>query len=192
MSDSNKVDVPTEDPRADSMKRAPSLVVINTGPGKGKTTAAIGIIIRSVGREWPVAVVQYVKSGKWQTGEEKVCRQLGVDWWAMGDGFSWDSKDLEHDKALAADAWAHTRSLIESDKYRLVVMDEITYPINWGWIDLDDVINTVKTRPSKVNLVFTGRDAPQALIDVADTVSQVEVVKHAYESGIAAKKGIDM
>jgi len=185
-------EVPTEDPRGDSMKRAPSLVVVNTGPGKGKTTAAVGIVIRSVGQDWPVAVVQFVKSGKWQTGEEKVCRKLGVDWWAMGDGFSWDSENLDHDKALAAKAWEHTRSLIESGKYRLVVLDEVTYPINWGWIDLDDVVDAVVSRPMQVNLVFTGRDAPQALIDVADTVSQVEVVKHAYESGIAAKKGIDM
>ena len=102
---------PTDDPRPDSLRRAPSLVLVNTGPGKGKTSAAIGVVVRAVARGWNVAVVQFLKSGTWRTGEEKVCKQLGVDWWAMGEGFTWDSADLTQDQAVAAGAWAHATSL---------------------------------------------------------------------------------
>lgn len=192
MSELDPSEVPTDDPRPDGLRRASSLVIVNTGPGKGKTTAAVGVMVRSIGMGWPVGVVQFLKSGKWQTTEEKVARQLGVDWWSMGDGFSWDSADLSRDQALANDAWGKARELIEADHHRLVVLDEITYPINWGWIDIDQVVETIRARPQGVNIVCTGRDAPQGLIDVADTVSEVRSVKHAYEAGIAAKKGIDM
>jgi cob(I)alamin adenosyltransferase len=184
-------DIPTDDPRPDGLRRAPSLVLVNTGPGKGKTTAAMGVVLRAVARDWPVAVVQFLKSGKWNTGEEKVCRQLGVDWWAMGDGFTWDSADLTQDQAVAAGAWAHAKALIEAGNHKLVVLDEITYPINWGWIDLDDVVDTIRSRPERVSIICTGRKAPQEILDIADTVSEIQVVKHAYKAGIRAKKGID-
>jgi cob(I)alamin adenosyltransferase len=184
-------DIPTDDPRPDTLQRAPSLVLVNTGPGKGKTSAAIGVVVRGVARGWRVAVVQFLKSGTWRTGEEKVCRQLGVDWWAMGEGFTWDSQDLTQDQAVAADAWAHAKSLIEAGEHQLVVLDEVTYPINWGWIDVGDVVDAITTRPEHVNIVCTGRNASTALIEVADTVSEVAEVKHAYKAGIRAKKGID-
>jgi cob(I)alamin adenosyltransferase len=184
-------DIPTDDPRPDGLRRAPSLVLVNTGPGKGKTTAAMGVVIRAVARDWPVAVVQFLKSGNWNTGEEKVCRKLGVDWWAMGDGFTWDSADLTQDEAVAAGAWAHAKALIDAGEHQLVVLDEITYPINWGWIELDDVVGTIGSRPERVSIVCTGRKAPEAIIDIADTVSEIQVVKHAYKAGIRAKKGID-
>ena len=141
--------IPTDDPRPTELRRAPSLVLVNTGPGKGKTTAAMGVVMRGVGRGWPVAVVQFLKSGDWHTGEEEVCCRLGVDWWSMGDGFTWDSTDLSVDQAIAADAWAHARRLIGAGDHRLVVLDEITYPINWEWIDVDDVVATISTRPSR-------------------------------------------
>jgi cob(I)alamin adenosyltransferase len=184
-------DIPTDDPRPDGLRRAASLVLVNTGPGKGKTTAAMGVVLRAVARDWPVAVVQFLKSGKWHTGEEKVCRQLGVDWWAMGEGFTWDSDDLTQDQAVAAGAWAHAKRLIEAGQHDLVVLDEITYPLNWGWVDLHDVVATIRSRPEQVSIICTGRKAPDALIDVADTVSEIQVVKHAYKAGIRAKKGID-
>ena len=184
-------EIPTEDPRPDELRRAPSLVLVNTGPGKGKTTAAIGVVIRGVGCGWPVAVVQFLKSGAWHTGEEKVCRQLGVDWWAMGEGFTWDSADLTIDEAISADAWRHARELIQAGDHRLVVLDEITYPINWAWIDLADVVATISARPSHVNVVCTGRNAPADLVEIADTVTEMGVTKHAYQAGIRAKKGID-
>jgi cob(I)alamin adenosyltransferase len=191
MPEHDATDIPTDDPRPDELRRASSLVVVNTGPGKGKSTAAIGVIIRGVGRGWAVGVVQFLKSGDWHTGEEKVCRQLGVDWWAMGDGFTWDSADLTVDEAVAAGAWDHARGLIQAGNHQLVVLDEITYPINWKWIALDDVVATISGRPAHVSIVCTGRDAPRALIDIADTVTEMGEVKHAYQSGIQAMKGID-
>jgi cob(I)alamin adenosyltransferase len=191
MPEREATDIPTDDPRPDELKRAPSLVLVNTGPGKGKTSAAMGVVIRGVGRGWPVAVVQFLKSGKWHTGEEKVCKQLGVDWWAMGDGFTWDSADLTQDQALAAAAWAHAKAVIKAGDHQLVVLDEVTYPINWGWIDLADVVDTIRTRPEHVNIICTGRKAAAELIEVADTVSEIAEVKHAYRAGFRAKKGID-
>jgi cob(I)alamin adenosyltransferase len=191
MPERDAADIPTDDPRPDSLQRAPSLVLVNTGPGKGKTSAAIGVVVRAVARGWNVGVVQFLKSGTWKTGEEKVCKQLGVDWWAMGEGFTWDSEDLTQDQAVAAGAWAHAKDLIARGDHQLVVLDEVTYPINWGWIESDDVVRTINDRPSQVNIVCTGRNAPAALIDVADTVSEVAEIKHAYKAGIRAKKGID-
>jgi len=135
--------------------------------------------------------VQFLKSGRWHTGEEKMCRQLGVDWWAEGEGFTWESEDLSVDQAVAAGAWEHARSLISAGEHRLVVLDEITYPMNWGWIPVDEVVATIAERPSSVNIIATGRNAPAALIEVADTVSEIADVKHAYRAGIRAKRGID-
>src|SRR6202011_5103924 len=106
-------------------RRAPSLVVVNTGDGKGKSTAAFGVVMRAVARDWRVAVVQFLKSGNWKVGEEKVGRDLGVDWWAIGEGFSWDSDDLSRDEAVAREAWHHARGLIEGGQHQLVVLDEI-------------------------------------------------------------------
>lgn len=184
-------DIPTDDPRPDQLTRAASLVLVNTGPGKGKTSAAMGVVIRGVARDWPVAVVQFLKSGKWKTGEEKVCRQLGVDWWAMGEGFTWDSTDLTLDQAVAAGAWEQAKTLIQSGQHRLVVLDEVTYPLNWGWIDMADAVATIRDRPEQVSVIVTGRKAPAEVIAIADTVSEIAEVKHAYKAGIRAKKGID-
>ena len=182
---------PTDDPRPEHLDRAPSLVIVNTGDGKGKSTAAFGIVLRALAREWPVAVVQFLKSGAWRTGEEKIARQLGVDWFAIGEGFTWDSKDLTEDQAVARAAWQHAKDLIAAGEHRLVVLDEITYPMNWNWIDTADVVATIRDRPDPVNVVATGRDAPGALIDLADTVTEMRNVKHAYDRGIKARKGIE-
>jgi cob(I)alamin adenosyltransferase len=184
--------IPTDDPRPDELRRASSLVLVNTGPGKGKTSAAMGVVVRGVARGWRVGVVQFLKSGNWHTGEEKVCRQLGVDWWAMGDGFTWDSSDLGVDEAVAARAWEHAARLIAAGDHQLVVLDEVTYPVNWSWIDVDAVVAAITGRPPTVSVILTGRNAPQAIIDIADTVTEMASVKHAYEAGIRAKKGIDL
>ena len=117
--------------------------------------------------------------------------QLGVDWWAVGEGFSWESEDLTEDEAVAQAGWQHAKELIESNDYRLVILDEITYPMNWGWIDSDDVVATIAGRPERVSVVCTGRDAPEPLIEIADTATEMKVIKHAYDNGIVAKKGID-
>jgi len=181
---------PTEAPPKGTV-RAPSLLLVNTGDGKGKSTAAFGTAIRAIARGWRVAVVQFLKSGEWHVGEEKIARQIGVDWWAMGDGFTWDSKDIEESEAIAREAWAQARSLIEAGEHDLVVLDEITYPINWGWIDLAEVVNCLEGRPDNVNVILTGREAPDRLIEIADTVTEMRKVKHAYDSGIMARRGID-
>jgi cob(I)alamin adenosyltransferase len=181
----------TEDPRPEGLRTARSLVIVNTGDGKGKSTAAFGIVMRSVARGWRVAVVQFLKSGKWHVGEEDTAKQLGVDWWAIGEGFSWESEDLSEDEAVAREAWAHAAGIIGAGEHRLVVLDELTYPLNWGWIDQDAVVGTIRDRPPDVNVVVTGRDAPAALVDLADTVTEMRNVKHAYDRGIVAKKGID-
>lgn len=182
---------PTEDPRPDGLRSAPSLVMVNTGDGKGKSSAAFGVVMRAVARGWKVAVVQFVKSGDWAVGEEKIGRQLGVDWYALGEGFSWDSDDLDRDRETAGRAWAVAAELIEAGSHDLVVLDEITYLLNWGWIDAAAAIATIAGRPSHVNVVCTGRDAPAELIAIADTVTEMRNVKHAYESGIRAKRGLD-
>lgn len=182
---------PTEDPRPDGLRTVPSLVLVHTGNGKGKSTAAFGTMLRAVARGWRVAVVQFIKSGDWKVGEQEVGEKLGVDWFALGDGFTWDSDNLDHDKGVAADAWAKAKALLTSGDYRLVVLDEMTYPMTWGWIDTDDVVATIASRPERTNVIVTGRDAPAALVDLADTVTEMVEIKHAYQEGIAAKKGID-
>ena len=181
----------TDDPRPDGLRSVPSLVVVNTGNGKGKSSAAFGVMLRAVARDWKVAVIQFVKSGDWKVGEEKAGRQLGVDWYAFGDGFTWDSADLELDKAHAAEGWAAAARLIAGGAHDLVVLDELTYLCTWGWIDTADVVATISDRPRHVNVVITGRDAPAELIAVADTVTEMREVKHAYQQGIRAKRGID-
>jgi len=180
-----------EDPRPDGLRSATSLVLVNTGNGKGKSSSAFGVMLRALAVDWPVAVVQFVKSGDWKVGEEVMGRQLGVDWHAFGDGFTWDSDDLTNDKAHAAEGWAAAKRIIDAGEHRLVVLDELTYLCTWGWIDQADVIATIQGRPDHVNVVVTGRDAPRELIDIADTVTEMVEVKHAYQQGIRAKRGID-
>lgn len=191
MSDTPTDAPPTEHQEPPELRRADSLVLVNTGNGKGKSTAAFGTMIRSVARGWPVAVVQFLKSGKWNTGEEKVARDLGVEWFAIGEGFTWDSEDLSRDEAVAQEAWSQAAALLGSGTHRLVVLDEITYPMNWGWFDTDEVVAAIRDRSPKVNVICTGRDAPEPLLELADTATEMRVLKHAYQSGIRAMKGID-
>ena len=182
----------TEDPRPDGLRSAASLVILNTGDGKGKSSAAFGVMLRALAVDWPVAVVQFVKSGDWKVGEEKIGRSLGVEWHAFGDGFTWESDNLDVDKAHAADGWSRAAELIHAGAHRLVILDELTYLCNWGWIDVADVVATIRSRPANVNVILTGRNAPAELVDVADTVTEMGAVKHAYAAGIRAKKGIDL
>ena len=172
-------------------QRPRSLVLVNTGDGKGKSTAAFGVVMRAVARDWRVCVIQFVKSDKWKVGEECIARRLGVDWLKGGDGFSWESPDLDKSEGRAAAAWQLAAAALAGGDYQLVVLDEITYPMNWGWIDSDAVIETIRNRPVHVNVVATGRDAPAALVDLADTVTEMVKVKHVYDRGVKARRGID-
>ena len=171
--------------------RAPSVVIVNTGDGKGKTTAAMGVVLRSLSRGWRVCVIQFVKSGKWHTGEVRLLTELGAEWHIMGDGFTWEVDDLDHSSDLAVAAWQLAKSAIESGDFNLVLLDEVTYPINWGWIDELAVLETIAQRPTHVNIILTGRNASAGVVEIADTVSEVRKVKHAYDKGIRAAKGID-
>lgn len=191
LNDVHKPNVVTPKPPPAPKVNPRSLVLVNTGNGKGKSTAAFGVIMRAVARDWRVCVIQFIKSDKWKVGEEKVARQLGVDWLKGGDGFTWESPDLDQSQGRAAAAWQLAAAAIAGGEYQLVVLDEITYPMNWGWIDSDAVIEAIRTRPATVNVIATGRDAPQALVDVADTVTEMVSVKHAYDRGIRARRGID-
>ena len=171
--------------------RAPSVVIVNTGDGKSKSTAAFGTAMRAVALGWPVCVIQFVKSGRWKVGEEATARRLGVDWWAIGDGFTWDSADMDRTEAVAREAWRAARERLASGRYRLVVLDEVTYPVNWGWIPVAEVVEAIRSRPAEVNVVATGRDAPAELVDCADTVTEMRSVKHAFDRGVRAIRGID-
>ncbi|MCY4136298.1 MAG: cob(I)yrinic acid a,c-diamide adenosyltransferase [bacterium] len=173
------------------LRSAPSLVMVNTGHGKGKSTAAFGTVLRAVARGWPTAVVQFLKSGNWNTGEEKVCRELGVQWFSAGDGFTWESDDLDETKAKAVAAWEFSAQLIAGGEYRLVVLDEISYAMTWDWIDAADVASALVSRPESVSVILTGRDMADEVVEVADTVTEMVKVKHAFDRQIRAKKGLD-
>ena len=191
MNDPTIEDPPSENPIPSGGSRADSVVIVNTGDGKGKSSAAFGVMVRALAMDWRVAVVQFVKSGDWKVGEEKIGRQLGVDWHATGEGFTWDSEDIAHDVEVAGRGWKIAETIINAGEHQLVVLDELTYLLSWGWVDIDDVTRTIANRPGHVNVVCTGRDAPDALIEIADTATEMRKIKHAYDVGVLAKKGID-
>jgi cob(I)alamin adenosyltransferase len=182
---------PTEPPPPPPRRDQPSIVIVNTGDGKGKSTAAFGTMLRAVARGWEVSVIQFMKSGRWRVGEETVARQLGIDWAATGDGFSWLSDDLERSRALAGAAWELARDVIAAGRHHLVVLDEITYPMSWGWIPSAEVAKTIRERPAHLNVIATGRDAPDELLEVADTVTEMTKVRHVYDTGVRARRGLD-
>lgn len=181
---------PTEGPER-ATTHVSSRVLVHTGDGKGKSSAAMGVMLRAVSAGWKVTVVQFLKSGRWHTGEEAAGKALGVDWWSLGDGFTWDSKDMDRTEAIAREAWLAAAGLIRDGKHRLVILDEITYPMNWGWIDTRDVIETIRSRPADVSVIATGRDAPAELREIADTVTEMRAEKHAFDEGIVAMRGIE-
>jgi cob(I)alamin adenosyltransferase len=166
-------------------------VLVNTGDGKGKSTAAFGVVMRGVARGWRVCVIQFIKSDKWKVGEEKVARSLGVEWLKGGDGFTWESPDLDQSRGRAVAAWELAAATIAAGDHELVVLDEVTYPVNYGWLPVDDVVGAIRDRPDHVNVVATGRNAPGELVELADTVTEMRKVKHAFDRGIRARRGLD-
>lgn len=174
-----------------SPPRRRSLVLVNTGDGKGKSTAAFGVVMRGVARGWRVCVIQFIKSDKWKVGEEKVARSLGVDWLKGGDGFTWESPDLGQSRGRAVAAWELAAATIAAGAHELVILDEVTYPVNYGWLPVDDVVGAIRGRPEHVNIVATGRNAPEQLVELADTVTEMRKVKHAFDRGIRARRGLD-
>jgi cob(I)alamin adenosyltransferase len=167
------------------------LVLLYTGNGKGKTTSALGVTMRAWGRGWKICWLQFIKSKTSHYGETRAAERMGIEMIPLGDGFTWLSEDIEKDKALARECWALAREKIESAEYDLVVLDEITYPVTYGWLDVQEVVETLRSRPEHVDVIMTGRDAAAELVEFADLVTEMTEVKHPFQEGIKAQPGID-
>jgi cob(I)alamin adenosyltransferase len=166
------------------------LIWINTGNGKGKSTAAFGVALRAIGQGLTVSVIQFIK-GKWKTGELQAAERLGLELLPMGQGFTWESQNLDEDKALMRQAWSLASEKILSGQFNLIILDEINYVLGYGYLAVDDVIHVLKSRPQHVHVVLTGRNAPEEIIALADGVTEMRDVKHPYRNGVPAQKGID-
>jgi cob(I)alamin adenosyltransferase len=175
--------------RAD--RRAQGLVIVNTGNGKGKTTAALGILTRAWGRGMRVCMLQFIKEQNANFGEERAARKMGVEIHPLGGGFTWMSENIAQDRALAREGWAICRAKIEGGDYDIVILDELTYCFTYGWLDLDEVLDVLRRRPPLQHVIITGRDAPQELTDFADLVTEMREIKHPYKAGVKAQKGIE-
>ena len=179
-------------------RRTRPLVVVHTGSGKGKSTAAFGLALRAWNQGWPIGVFQFVKSAKWRVGEENALRTLGasgqggtVAWHKMGEGWSWIQRHPEDHAAQAAEGWAQIARDLAAQTYRFYVLDEFTYPIKWGWVDVQEVIAVLRDRPGRQHVVITGRDAHPDLIAHADLVTEMTKVKHPMDRGQKGQKGIE-
>jgi len=167
------------------------LVIVNTGKGKGKTTAAMGLLLRAWGQGLRVCMLQFIKARTANWGEEKAARKMGMEMIPLGSGFTWLSDNIEHDKALAREGWEICRQKMLSGNFDLVVLDELTYVLKYGWLSWEDVRDTLDQRPAGMHVVVTGRYAPPELVAYADLVSEIIEVKHPYHTGVKAQKGIE-
>jgi cob(I)alamin adenosyltransferase len=174
-------------------RRNRPLVVVHTGDGKGKSTAAFGLALRGWNQGWSVAVFQFVKSAKWRLGEQTAFEKLGIEWHKMGSGWSWSRKqgDEEDHAAAAAEGWAEIKRRIAAEQHDMLLLDEFTYPINWGWVDVQDVVETLTNRPGRQHVVITGRRADPRLVEVADLVTEMTKVKHPMDAGQKGQRGIE-
>lgn len=172
--------------------RDQGLLVVLTGNGKGKSSSAFGMVARALGHGMKVGVAQFIKARK-DTGEEAFLgKQPGVVWHVLGEGFTWETQNLERDIETAKKSWEVARQLLADDSLGLVVLDELTYPISYGWLELEQVLADLKNRPPMMHVVITGRAAVPALCDAADTVSELRDIKHAFRDGVRAQKGVDI
>jgi cob(I)alamin adenosyltransferase len=167
------------------------LVIVNTGNGKGKTTAALGVLFRAWGRGMRVCMLQFIKATTSNYGETKAAKRLGIEMIAMGDGFTWLSEDIEKDKATARKCWELCQQKIVSGEYDIVILDEMTYTLSYGWLDVNEVIAVLKQRPAGMHIIITGRNAVPELVEYADMVTEMNEIKHPYTQGIKAQKGIE-
>ena len=169
------------------------LLIVHTGKGKGKTTAALGMLVRASGYDMSVGMFQFIKSAETRYGEHIAAERLGIDIVPLGDGFTWLSENIADDRALAERGWAAVQEPLASGKYDVLILDELTYCLTFGWLDEAEVIAAIRARPDGTHVIVTGRDAPAALIDAADLVTEMQVVKHPYrEQGIGAQPGIEL
>ena len=173
-------------------KTKKGLVILNTGDGKGKTTAALGLMLRAWGRGMRVFMLQFIKNEKARYGETKAAHKLGLEIIATGDGFTWMSKDMDETVARALHGWEIAKERISSGDYEIVILDEFTYPLHFEWLDVGEVITWLKeNKPPMLHLVITGRKAPQELIDYADLVTEMKEIKHPHNDGVQAQPGVE-
>jgi len=167
------------------------LLVVLTGDGKGKSSSAFGMLARSVGHGMRCGVVQFIK-GQWECGEHLLFHTHPlVEFYVMNTGFTWETQDREKDIEAAVSTWANAAKLLSDASVNVVVLDELTYMLTYGYLDADEVLSTIRNRPSGQHVIVTGRNANAALIEIADTVSEVKDIKHAFNSGVRVQKGID-
>lgn len=168
------------------------LLIVNTGPGKGKTTAALGLAVRALGRGWRIGMVQFIK-GAWDTGETHALRTFGaqVEWHTLGEGFTWETQDKARDIAACRHAWAKAQDLMADPTIRLLVLDEINIALRYDYLDLDAVVAALRARRPDLHVVATGRNAKPALIEAADLVTEMGNVKHHFSAGVKAQAGIE-
>jgi cob(I)alamin adenosyltransferase len=169
------------------------LLIVHTGKGKGKSTAAFGMIFRALGHGFPVAIVQFVK-GKWQTGERVALEKFGdlVSINTMGEGFTWDTQDRQRDIAAARAAWDRAKAIIAAGKHQLVLLDELNIVLRYDYLPLAEIVTFLRDeKPNDVHVIVTGRNAADELIEIADLVTEMEVLKHPFRSGVKAQKGIE-
>jgi cob(I)alamin adenosyltransferase len=199
-----QVDAVPADGLTTKQRRNRPLLVVHTGEMKGKSTAAFGMAMRAWNQGWSVAVYQFVKSAKWKVGEESALTALGrlheqtgeggpVVWHKMGSGWSWSRRQgTETDHAAdAAEGWAQIKRDLAAEAHRFYVLDEFTYPMRWGWVDVDDVVATLRDRPGTQHVVITGRNAHPALVEAADLVVEMTKVKHPMDAGQKGQRGIE-
>ena len=167
------------------------LIFVHTGNGKGKTTAALGLALRAHGRGKLVKVYQFMKVPTARFGEHRLFDQLGIAIEGLGDGFSWKSRDLDHSAELAQAGWAKAEATIRAGEHFMVVLDEIMYPLRYGWLPLEPVLACLRERPAHVHVVLTGRNAPAELMALADTVTEMTLIKHHFKAGVPAQRGIE-
>ncbi len=168
------------------------LLLVLTGNGKGKSSSAFGMLARALGHQMKIGVAQFIK-GRSDTGEEAFYRrQPGVVWHVLGEGFTWETQNLARDTETAQRGWAVARQMLADSEFNLIVLDELTYPLKYGWLSLDTVMTDINARPKMQHVVITGRAAPAPLIEAADTVTELVDVKHAFRAGVRAQKGIDL
>ncbi len=170
---------------------ARGMVIINTGDGKGKTTAALGLLLRAWGWNMKVVMLQFMKSTTASYGEHRAARQMGIEVVTLGAGFTWQTRRADKGRALAIKLWRQAREKLSSGTYHMVVLDELSYPLRFGWLPVEEVLEALKERPSRVHVVITGRDMPPELIDSADIVTSMEEVKHPFPEGGKAQRGIE-